>query len=129
MQHCLTGFLPGFSGCHPGETSNAVSRGNQTLTTGRGGCSGSSGFSGSSGDIKERGSESTYYLRLYILHVATRLSAPIHPLISFLAHPEEPEKPEEAQYPEQHPTPECPERELTRQVGTEVDSKRAEGGR
>jgi hypothetical protein len=66
---------------------------------------------------------------LYILHVATRLSAPIHPLISFLAHPEEPEKPEEAQHPDQHPTPAVHDGELIRQLGAKLDSKRPAGGR
>ena len=123
MHSSLTGFFPGFSGCYPGETQKARFRVNQDVTTWRGGCSGSSGFSGCSGDIKECGSGSTYYLRLYMLDLATRLRAPIRPIVSLLAHPEEPEQPG---YPEAQPSLARHERELIRQLGIELDGKRPE---
>jgi hypothetical protein len=126
MHSSLTGFLPGFSGCYPGETQKARFLANQEVTTWRGGCSGSSGFSGSSGDIKECGSESAYYLRLCILRLATRVRSLAHPIISLLAHPEEPEEPKQPRYPEEHRTLARHERELIRQLGVELDGERPE---
>jgi hypothetical protein len=62
-----------------------------------------------------------------MLCLATRVRAPIPPIISLLAHPEEPEEPEQPRYPEEHPTLARHERELIRQLGVRLDGKRPEG--
>jgi len=129
MHCCLTGFLPGFSGCYPGETQKALSPETQSLTSSRGGCSGSSGFSGSSGDIKECGSELFYYHWLYGRYFATRARPRLYPIISLVAHPEEPEEPEQPRYPEQDARLSWPERELVRQLAAKLFGRRSEGGR
>jgi hypothetical protein len=46
-----------------------------------------------------------------------------------LAHPEEPEEPEQLRYPKERPTLARDQHELIRQLGAKLDSKRQEGAR
>jgi hypothetical protein len=95
MQRCLTGFLPGFSGCYAGETQKARFPENHEATTWGGGCSGSSGFSGSPGEIIEGGSRFIPLLTVayWLPHCSRECAYPPHHLLS--RHPEEPEEPEQ----------------------------------